>query len=105
MAMPATDVRLDCAAYTGADPFLVGRRADHFHTKLMAQNPWIREKRLAPRERVQVGSADADAMHADEGFSRIGFHRRGDLFPKLSGLLEYDLAHQFDGISFAFLLT
>jgi hypothetical protein len=71
----------------------------------VAENPRISEKRLAARESVQVGPADADAMNADEGFSRISFHRVGDLFPKLSGLLEYDLAHKLDSISFAFLLT
>jgi hypothetical protein len=101
MAMPATDVRLDGAAGTRADLFLVGRRADHFHTQLVAEDPWIGEKRLAAGESVQVGPADADAMNADEGFSWISFHRVGELFLKLSGLLEYDLTHQFDGISFA----
>jgi hypothetical protein len=44
-------------------------------------------------------------MNADESFSGISFHRVGELFSKLPRLLEYDLAHKFDGISFAFLLT
>jgi hypothetical protein len=105
MAMPATDVRLDGAAGTRADLFLVGRRADHFNTQLVAEDPRIREKRLAAREGVQVGSTNADAMNADEGFSWTSFHRVGELFPKLPGLLKYDLAHKFDSISFAFLLT
>jgi hypothetical protein len=99
MAMAAADVWFDGAAGTRLYLFLVGRRADYFHTQFVAENPWVREKRLAAREGVQVGSADADAMNADEGFSWIGFHRSGELFLELPGLLEYYLSHKFDGIS------
>jgi hypothetical protein len=100
VAAPTTDVRLDGAATAGLYLFLVRRCADHFDTQLVAEDPWICEKWLTSREGVQIGSAHADAMHADKGFSWTGFHRGGDLFPKLSRLLEYDLAHQFDSISF-----
>ena len=107
--MAATDVRLDGTARTGPDLSLVGRRADYFHTQLMAQNPRIGEKRLAAREGMQVGSTHANAMNAHKGFARIGFHRRGELFLELPGLFEYDLTHKLDGISLArvpsFLLT
>jgi hypothetical protein len=105
MAVPATDVGLDGAAGTRSYLFLIGWRANHFHAQLVAEDPWIGEKRLAAREGVQVGSTNADAMNADEGFSWTSFHRVGELFPKLPGLLKYDLAHKFDSISFAFLLT
>jgi hypothetical protein len=67
----------------------------------MAENPRIGEKRLPSSKSVQVGATDADAMHADEGFSRTSFHRSGELFLKLPRLIEYDLTHQSDGISFS----
>src|SRR5205085_577846 len=105
MAMSATDVRLHGATGTRADPFMVGRRADHFHTQLVAEDPRVGEKRLATREGVQVGPAHPDAMNADESLSRISFHRVDGLLPELPRLLEYDLAHKFDSISFGFLLT
>jgi hypothetical protein len=63
--MPATHIWLDGAPCARSDAFLISRRADHFHAQLMTENPWIREKRLSAREGVQVGSTDADAMHAD----------------------------------------
>ena len=57
------------------------------HGQLVTKDARIAEERLAPRERVQVGAADANPAHADERVAG-GRDRIGDLPKKeLAGLL------------------
>ena len=56
---------------------------------------------LAACEGVQVRSTDADAMNSHQSFTWISLHGVRELFAKLTGFIEHDLAHPLDIISFA----
>jgi hypothetical protein len=59
----------------------------------MAQNPWIIEKWLPARERMQIGSAHPDAMNPHEGVAGEAWRFGAFLDAESAGLLEYDLKH------------
>ena len=42
---------------------------DHLYAELVSEHPRIAEKGLAAAERMQIGSAYADAMDADESLT------------------------------------
>src|SRR5262249_47218138 len=62
-------------------------------TKLVAQDAWIAEEGLPPRESVQIGAADADAMDSHE---RLTLGDLGDSNIRAgepAGMLKGDLLH------------
>ena len=74
------------------EPVVVSR-IDHLHSKLVAKHARIAEKRLAPAEGVQIGSANADAMDADESLTRTSGRQTCVCGHQLTGRLKGYLEH------------
>jgi hypothetical protein len=76
--MLAIQVRLDGA--TLANPHLCYALAygQHLDTKLVPRNSRIAEERHLAQKAAEIGSANADAMYAHQGFARTGRWRLGN---------------------------
>ena len=75
-AAPAVQIRLDRAALAGLQPSLIRADLDDLHSQFVPENARIAEERLPAAVRVQVGAANADPVHAHQGFAgrkRLGF--------------------------------
>jgi hypothetical protein len=72
IATLAIQVRFDRATLTGPHiryPFTDG---DDLNAKLVSRNSRIAEKGHLAQKAADIGSANADAMHAHQGFARAG---------------------------------
>jgi hypothetical protein len=88
-ALAAIDVRLDGAAIAGFETAFVGADLNNLDAKLVAENAWISEKRLATVKGVDVRAADANAMDQHKGVVGIGWERRrGVNCAEVAGLFE-----------------
>ena len=68
---PAIDVRLDRATVAGLEPVRVAAGVEDLDAELVTEDARVVEKRLPSSEGVEVGAADADAMHAHQRFARL----------------------------------
>ena len=68
---PAIDVRLDRATVAGLESVRLVAGVDDLDAELVPKNARVVEKRLPSSEGVEVGAADADAMHAHQRLARL----------------------------------
>jgi hypothetical protein len=92
-AVSAIQIWLDRAAVAGAQAVRLRARIDHLDAEFVTENAWVGKEWLPPRERVEIGSAYANAMDANECLTRLRRRLRRIGRDKVAGLFENDLAH------------
>ena len=92
-AHTAKQVGADHAHVAGLEAGWVGPNLDNLAGDFVAQDAGIAEERLAAAIGVQIGAADADTAHADEGFAGAGGGRGRLRELKLEGFGECESAH------------
>jgi hypothetical protein len=97
-AATAVDVGLDGAAVTGLEAVGFGAGIDNLDAKFVAEDARVVEEGLFTGESVEVGTANADTVDADEGFAGGERRFRGVVGGgELAGFFEGNLEHGGEG--------
>jgi hypothetical protein len=90
IAVLAIQVRFDGGALSGPHIRDALTDGDDFNSKLVPWNARITEKGHLAQKPAEIGSANADAMHAHQRFARTGFGRLS-LFDHAEGVRLFQL--------------